>query len=95
MVNWDTYYIDDIGLSAAPVSINDLSSNFNLTVFPNPISNQSTISFSLNKASRINIEVIDMHGKVIAVLVDETLGASKYSYTFNKKLESGSLSIKV
>ena len=89
MVNWDTYYIDDIGLSAAPVSINDLSSNFNLTVFPNPVSSQSTISFSLNKASRINIEVIDMHGKVIAVLVDETLGASKYSYTFNKKLESG------
>ena len=89
MVNWDTYYIDDVGLSAAPVSINELSSNFYLTVFPNPVSSQSTISFSLNKASRINIEVIDMQGKVIAVLVDETLGASKYSYTFNKKLESG------
>ena len=88
-INWDTYYIDDVGLSAAPVSINDLSSNFNLTVFPNPVSSQSTISFSLNKASRINIEVIDMQGKVIAVLVDETLGASKHSYTFNKKLAPG------
>ena len=89
MVNWDTYYIDDVGLSAAPVSINEFSSNFNLTVFPNPVSSQSTINFSLNKASMVNIEVLDMQGKVIAVLVDETLGASKYSYTFNKKLESG------
>ena len=89
MVNWDTYYIDDVGLSAAPVSINEFSSSFNLTVFPNPVSSQSTINFSLNKASMVNIEVLDMQGKVIAVLVDETLGASKYSYTFNKKLESG------
>lgn len=89
MVNWDTYYIDDVGLSAAPVSINEFSSNFNLTVFPNPVSSQSTINFSLNKASMVNIEVLDMQGKVIAVLVDETLGASKYSFTFNKKLESG------
>ena len=89
MVNWDTYYIDDVGLSTAPVSVNELSSNINMTVFPNPASSQSTISFSLNKASWINIEVIDLQGKVIAVLVDETLGASKHSYTFNKKLESG------
>tara|TARA_B100001063_G_C16286236_1_gene321615 strand:- start:14 stop:529 length:516 start_codon:yes stop_codon:yes gene_type:complete len=89
MVNWDTYYIDDIGLSAAPVSINEFSSNFNLTVFPNPVSSQSTISFSLNKTSRINIEVIDMHGKVVAVLVDEILETSKHSYTFNKKLATG------
>jgi hypothetical protein len=60
-----------------------------LTIFPNPVSNQSTISFSLNKASRINIEVIDMQGKVVTVLVDEILGANKHSYTLNKKLESG------
>ena len=89
MVNWDTYYIDDIGLSAAPVSIDDLSSSFNMTVFPNPVSSQSTINFSLNKASKVNIEVLDMQGKVLAVLVDEKLIANNYSYKFNKKLASG------
>ena len=89
MVNWDTYYIDDIGLSAAPVSIDEISSSFNMTVFPNPVSSQSTINFSLNKASKINIEVLNMQGKVIAVLVDEKLVANKYSYKFNKKLASG------
>jgi hypothetical protein len=60
MVNWDTYYIDDIGLSAAAVSIDEISSSFNMTVFPNPVSSQSTINFSLNKASKVNIEVLDM-----------------------------------
>ena len=89
MVNWDTYYIDDIGLSAAPVSIDEISSSFNMTVFPNPVSSQSTINFSLNKASKVNIEVLDMQGKVLAVLVDEKLVANKYSYKFNKKLASG------
>ncbi len=89
MVNWDTYYIDDVGLSAAPVSVNEFSSNFNLTVFPNPFSSQSTINFSLNKSSSVNIEVLDMQGKVIAVLVDEILEANKHSYTFNKKLVTG------
>ena len=89
MVNWDTYYIDDIGLSAVPVSIDDISSSFNMTVFPNPVSSQSTINFILNKASKVNIEVLDMQGKVIAVLVDEKLVANKYSYRFNKKLASG------
>ena len=89
MVNWDTYYIDDIGLSAAAVSIDEISSSFNMTVFPNPVSSQSTINFSLNKASKVNIEVLDMQGKVLAVLVDEKLVANKYSYKFNKKLASG------
>ena len=89
MVNWDTYYIDDIGLSAAAVSIDEISSSFNMTIFPNPVSSQSTISFSLNKASNVNIEVLDMQGKVLAVLVDEKLVANKYSYNFNKKLASG------
>ena len=89
MVNWDTYYIDDIGLSAAAVSIDETSSNLNMTVFPNPVSSQSTINFSLNKASKVNIEVLDMQGKVLAILVDEKLVANNYSYKFNKKLASG------
>ena len=60
-----------------------------MTVFPNPVSSQSTINFSLNKTSKVNIEVLDMQGKVLAVLVDEKLVANKYSYKFNKKLASG------
>ena len=50
-----------------------------LNVFPNPASTNLTITYHLNKFSNVNISVIDINGKEIAVLLsqDESAGTKK------------------
>ena len=94
MVNWDTYYIDDIGLSAAPVSVPEDFTDFSLTVFPNPISSESVISFSLNSRSGIKIELIDLQGRTVSTIANNILNPNKYSYKINNDISSGIYFIK-
>mgnify|MGYP006152092779 CR=1 FL=1 len=89
LVNWDTYYIDDIGLSASPVSITEAFVGFYLNVFPSPASSQSTINFGLDKNSFVKIEVLDLQGRVVSKIVDERLSASSYAYRLNDDLATG------
>ena len=94
LVNWDTYYIDDIGLSASPVSITDAFVGFYLTVFPSPASSQPTINFGLNKSSFVKIEVLDLQGRVVSKIVDRRLSASSHAYRLNDDLANGLYLIK-
>jgi hypothetical protein len=94
MVNWDTYYIDDIGLSAAPASVPEDFTDFSLTVFPNPISSESVVSFSLNSRSAVKIELIDLQGRTVSTIVNNILNPNKYSYKINNDISSGIYFIK-
>lgn len=51
--------------------------------FPNPFSDQTTIEFALPSAEHVMIEVIDMTGRRVAVLVDEQLEAARHQVTWN------------
>ena len=63
MVNWDTYYIDDIGLSSAPVSTSELDVNYSLSIYPNPLANSSVISFSIDQPSFVKWSSLIYKGK--------------------------------
>lgn len=47
------------------VKSNELS-NLNLTQFPNPFANETTVRFSLKEASNVSYTITDMTGKVVA-----------------------------
>ena len=90
MVNWDTYYIDDIELSSAPVYINDINTSFfDFSVYPNPLNNESTVNFSIKERSFIKLELLDMQGKTVSVLMDKFLSPNKYSVKLYSKLPNG------
>ena len=90
MVNWDTYYIDDIELSSAPVYINDINTRFfDFSVYPNPLNNESTVNFSIKERSFIKLELLDMQGKTVSVLMDKFLNPNKYSVKLYSKLPNG------
>ena len=59
--------------------------------YPNPFNPATKIEYSLNKASRVTLEVFDLLGRSVATLVrDEQKGAGDYSVTFAaNKLASG------
>ena len=55
--------------------------------YPNPFNPQTTIRFSLPAAGYVNLQVFNILGQSVAVLVDKDIAAGEYSATF----EAGSL----
>ncbi|WP_298540062.1 lytic polysaccharide monooxygenase [uncultured Aquimarina sp.] len=51
--------------------------------YPNPFSGQSTIKYSLESESSVNIKVYDILGQEVATLVDEVKNAGEHEIIFN------------
>lgn len=91
-----TWYLDDFDFdSGLPTSIDGFESeipdNIKLSQnFPNPFNPTTNIQFSLPQTSHATLEVYDMLGQTVAVLVNETLSAGQHTATFNaSNLSSG------
>jgi hypothetical protein len=89
MVNWDTYYIDDIGLSAAPVIISENSSEFKILSYPVPAKENISVDFTISKNSSVLIELIDINGRALETLINKNLSPNAYSYKTHKALSQG------
>ena len=50
--------------------------------YPNPFNPSTTISFSLAERTNVNIAIFDVTGRVVTVLVDETMDSGTHSVTF-------------
>jgi len=77
-----------------PVAANALQ----LTNYPNPFSERTTISFYIPSASKVTLEVFDINGKIVSTLADDTLlgkqrvvwnGAKSQSGLYFIRLQSG------
>ena len=67
---WDRNPADDISdpipiSTWDPVGINELLSNANVSLYPNPVSNQLNIDFGNYKQEVIKMELIDITGKML------------------------------
>ena len=97
------YYDETIRVSSSageqdlPVKINmdlvsgnqELSRLSKLQVYPNPFTGSLTIEFTLEQAVSAQIELIDLTGRSIALMVDETLPAGKQTFQWDGQLEKG------
>ncbi len=54
-----------------------------LTIYPNPISYEATISFSTDDASPVNVSIYNLLGSEVARLYDGTLDAGNHSFTWD------------
>lgn len=57
----------------APTNIESLSSAFSLSCYPNPLSEKSIISFSIEKSSDVEITFLDMQGRKVQTILKEHL----------------------
>lgn len=67
------------------VNIDDLDYFYGmqLTLFPNPVSEQLTIAFGLKEQSSIRVEIIDMKGRIVYRSSDEKLQPGVYYQTLD------------
>ncbi len=94
-------------IESIPTSVNHITNNMELQVFPNPTNSITTINFELKLPSHVRIQVINSNGITIANLLKKELPEGKHSCTFNAnqlpkgvyillvKTSSGSMSKKI
>lgn len=73
-------------LTTAPLSANsgDLVKEFALSrVAPNPTSGPATINLAVARQARVKLSVLDVQGRVVAVLVDGVLKAGRHQVTWS------------
>jgi hypothetical protein len=76
-------YIDNLrfGYLTDVKSQTDLNNNF--SVYPNPFSSVTTINYQIKNNEKVVIKIVDVLGKEIAVLINETMPKGNHSVTFN------------
>lgn len=54
----------------------------NFTIYPNPVTTQTTISYVLAAKCKVVLKVIDLTGRQLAVLVQQEQAAGKQQYSW-------------
>ncbi len=82
----NTLYIDDINLynantTALGIEENDFLNNINL--FPNPANELTNLSFTLSQTAPVQINIVDMIGKTVTVVANETMQNGDHRFEIN------------
>ncbi len=78
--------------TTASLRISSFTTNLALSVaiFPNPLSNSITISFSLSQSQNISLEIFDVNGRLIKTLADKFFEAGEHHIDLNaEKINAG------
>lgn len=56
--------------------------DYNFTVFPNPVTNQSRLNISTKKPGRVSVTLYDITGKIVQHLVDTNVQPGEFNIPF-------------
>ncbi|MEP7170917.1 MAG: T9SS type A sorting domain-containing protein, partial [Bacteroidota bacterium] len=60
-----------------------------IDIYPNPVSNSATISFSLEQSEKVSVNIFDLTGRLVKTLVDATLPEGANQLKWNATDENG------
>lgn len=88
--NGNNIYIDDINVTGtSTVGIQDVEFLATVSVFPNPSTAGSEISFSLAERTRTEIVITDVSGRLVEVVENNTISSGAHRYAFGSQLQAG------
>lgn len=80
-------FIDDINVyDPATLSANEYLITDQVKLFPNPASNVTTLEYSLAKQAKVNVDIIDISGRLMQTLfsADKSSGTHVYQFDVNQ-----------
>ncbi len=81
--------LEDNRLKQENIPGHDIAKEINLTIHPNPYQDYVNIEYTLNTPADINIEVLNMLGKNVDIIVDESQQNGPYTYLFGDGYPKG------
>lgn len=73
-------YIDDINIQGAVGVVSPESGVNTFDVYPNPAQDNTMVEFSMTENNNINVEIIDLSGKVVQQVYKGDLGAGEHRF---------------
>jgi len=64
------------------VENNKIEDNFEISIFPNPVTNEAQITFNIQNRSLVNLEIVNSNGYVVNSIVNTQLEKGEYKYNF-------------
>jgi hypothetical protein len=94
--NNDYLWVDNLAFSGSVTGINNLENNISdVSIFPNPATENFTIELNVKKASPINFKLVDLTGKLIKeIKAGEVFGNYKTSISITD-IAKGSYFLKI
>jgi hypothetical protein len=83
------YFVPANLLKAEVIGENASNENKLIQNYPNPFSYSTTIEFEIPKASQVNLNIYDMSGNPVKILINKNCAAGKYNDTWNGTDNSG------
>ena len=90
-VGSDSIYPSSMVSSIAPVQAH----KGNVQVYPNPFTNNTTVSIELEEEAVIGIEILDVSGKLIASLVQDQSAIGRKTFTIDQIENAGLYFVKI
>jgi len=83
--NTPSHSIIAASISGARLAVENslIESDIALNVFPNPVSNSTTISFSLPKSEKISLKIFDVNGRLVTILSEQVFEAGENELVWN------------
>ena len=79
----DYIYTTSLPISNVTSVEENVEANFNLSVFPNPVSDNVSVKFTLMETSDITVDLMDINGNKIANIISENGMKGDINKTFN------------
>ena len=68
----------------------NVKSDFNFTVYPNPVKNNSFLNISLKKNDNVDLKIFSINGKIVSNYLEQKMNAGDYTLPFSAaKLQTG------
>jgi hypothetical protein len=89
-------FIDDIALRNGPTGISEVLSSDNVTLAPNPATDAAKLTFTLNAASTVQVQVYDAVGRLVNTVANEKMTVGQHQFDINTAaFASGIYNIKI
>lgn len=80
------YYLGAIEMTRTdtPLSVNDFEISNGFTIFPNPSTDQFTISFKMNEEANVSVIMYDINGRMVTSIFNDNISSGAFEYTWNR-----------